>query len=143
MIPTAAWSEKIKPMIKRILSFVLFAGTLALFATGATAGESRPFNAAEFGKAQADGKTILVDFAASWCPTCKKQGPVITNLLKDEKFKDVVAFKADYDTEKELKKQMKVSSQSTLVVFKGAKEAGRAAGITEPSAIGALLTKGL
>lgn len=131
------------PMIKRILSLITLAAAFAAFATGAAAGESRPFDAAEFAKAQAAGKTVLVDFAASWCPTCKKQGPVIAGLLKDEKFKNVVAFKADYDAEKELKKSMKVSSQSTLVVFKGTKEVARAAGITEPAAIGALLAKGL
>lgn len=109
----------------------------------AKAGQARPFDQAAFDKAKADGKTVLVDFAASWCPTCKKQGPVIESLLKEDKYKDVVAFKADYDKEQELKKQLKVTGQSTLVVFKGDKEAGRAMGITDKVAIGTLLAKGL
>lgn len=130
-------------MIKRISSLLLVATALCSFALTASANESKPFEAAAFQQAQADGKTVLVDFAASWCPTCRKQAPVIDSLLKQEKFKDVVAFKADYDEEKDLKKALKVASQSTLVVFKGQKEAGRAAGITSPEAIGELLAKGL
>ncbi len=146
-------------MIKRIASVAtvvaaLTLGSLAIQAQSSfkenppkapsvKAGQSQPFSAAAFAKAKADGKTVLVDFAASWCPTCKKQGPVIESLLKEAKFKDVVAFKADYDTEKELKKQLKVTGQSTLVVFKGEKEAGRAMGITAKAAIGELIAKGL
>ncbi len=130
-------------MIKRILTSVAIVAALTLVSTGAFAGESKPFDDAAFAKAKADGKTVLVDFTASWCPTCKKQGPVIESLLKEDKFKNVVAFKADYDKEKELKKQLKVTGQSTLVVFKGEKEAGRAMGITAKSAIGDLIAKGL
>jgi thiol-disulfide isomerase/thioredoxin len=120
----------------------LFAALL-LTATSALAREARPFDAAAFQAAQAEGKTVLVDFAASWCPTCKKQGPAIARVLQEPKFKDVVAFKADFDRETELKKQLKVTGQSTLVVFKGRTEAGRARGITDPAAIGDLLAKGL
>jgi thiol-disulfide isomerase/thioredoxin len=130
-------------MIKRIASLFLAAAALSFVAATASATESKPYQAAAFQQAQADGKTVLVDFAASWCPTCRKQGPVIDGLLKQEKFKDVVAFKADYDEEKDLKKALKVASQSTLVVFKGDKEMARAAGITSPEAIGELLAKGL
>lgn len=145
-------------MIKRIVSL---AAVMAVFtlssavqaqssfkereeaAPSAKAGKSQPYNEAAFKKAQSEGKTVFVDFAASWCPTCKKQGPVIESLLQEDKYKNVVAFKADYDTEKELKKQLKVTGQSTLVVFKGDKEAGRAMGITDKAAIGELLAKGL
>lgn len=130
-------------MIKRIASIFFAVAALSFVPATALATESKPYQAAAFQQAQADGKTVLVDFAASWCPTCRKQGPVIDSLLKQEKFKDVVAFKADYDEEKELKKALKVASQSTLVVFKGDKEAARAAGITSSEAIGELLAKGL
>lgn len=130
-------------MMKRIPFLLTLLTALSIASTAVMAGESKPFDAAAFTKAQADGKTVLVDFAANWCPTCKKQGPVIEGLLKDEKFKDVVAFKADYDKERDLKKQLKVRGQSTLVVFKGDKEAGREMGITDKAAIAKLLAKGL
>ncbi|GEM_PF-982975 len=152
--------EQNKPMIKRILSLAAIVATLTLTTsavqaqdgsstkltppgTAAKAGESQPYNSGAFAKAKADGKTVLVDFAASWCPTCRKQGPVIESLLKEDKFKGVVAFKADFDTEKELQKQLKVTGQSTLIVFKGDKEVGRSMGITDKAAIGELIAKGL
>ncbi len=138
-----AWHRKTIPMIKRILSFALVAAVLSFASSAVWAAVPKPFEAAAFKQAKSDGKTVLVDFAASWCPTCKQQGPIIESLLKSEKFGNVVAFKADYDTEKDLKKELKVASQSTLVVFKGGKEVARAAGIATPEAIGALLAKGL
>ncbi len=130
-------------MIKHILSSLLAVVAVGSFTLTAAANESIPYDAATFEQARAEGKTVLVDFAASWCSTCRKQGPVIASLLKQEKFKDVVAFKADYDAEKELRKELKVASQSTLVVFKGKSEVARAAGITAPEAIDELLSKGI
>ena len=49
---------------------------------------------------------------------------------------------ADYDTSTSLKKQMKIVSQSTLVVFKGGKEIARSTGVTDPAELRALLRKG-
>jgi len=129
-------------MIKRI---VLCIATVAMLTvtTGLLAGEARPFDREVFTKAQMEGKTVLVDFHATWCPVCKKQATAIPQVLKEEQFKDVVALTADYDMEKELKKQLKVSGQSTLVVFKGDKEVAREQGITSAAAISKLLAKGL
>jgi thioredoxin 1 len=129
-------------MIKRI---VLCIATVAMLTvtTGLLAGEARPFDREVFTKAQMEGKTVLVDFHATWCPVCKKQATAIPQVLKEEQFKDVVALTADYDMEKELKKQLKVNGQSTLVVFKGDKEVAREQGITSAAAISKLLAKGL
>src|SRR5215475_3309487 len=103
-------------MIKRIASCIATVAMLTL-TTGLLAGEARPFDREIFMKAQMEGKTVLVDFHATWCPVCKKQAEAIPQVLKEEQFKDVVALTANYDTEKELKKQLKVSGQATLVVF--------------------------
>jgi len=126
-------------MIKRILAVA----ALTLITAGAMAEESKPFDRELYDKAKAEGKTVLVDFDASWCPVCKKQAEAIPQVLKQEKFQRVVVFKADYDSQKELKKQLRITHQSTLVVFKGQKEVGREQGITTVSAIGELLEKGL
>ncbi len=115
---------------------------VALAAT-AVAQEPKPFDREVFEKAKADGKTVLVDFHADWCPVCKKQAEVIPQVLSQDKFQQVVVLKADYDLEKELKQQLKITHQSTLVLFKGEKEIGREQGITTASAIGELLEKGL
>jgi thioredoxin 1 len=130
-------------MIKRMLSLATGVATLVIITTGVLADEPKPFNRQAFDKAKADGKTVVVDFDAGWCPVCKKQAEAIPQVLKRDKFQRVVVFKADYDTEKELKKQLKITHQSTLVLFKGKKEVGREQGITTASAIGELLAKGL
>jgi thiol-disulfide isomerase/thioredoxin len=131
-----------KSMIKRIALCVAAVAMLTL-TTSLLAGETQPFNQELFAKAKMDGKTVLVDFHATWCPVCKKQAEAIPQVLKEEQFKEVVALTADYDMEKELKKQLKVGGQSTLVVFKGEKEVAREQGITSAAAIGKLLAKGL
>ena len=121
---------------------VVAAAGLALAAFAATAGQV-PFDKAKFDQAIAQGKPVIVDFAASWCPTCKEQKPIVQSLLKQPKLQPVTLFLADYDTEDALKKQLGVTMQSTFVVFKDGKEVGRATGQTQKEVIGALFDKAL
>lgn len=109
---------------------------------GAWAGEV-PYTKAAFDSAVAAGKPVIVDFQASWCPTCKAQKPVVDALLGEPKRKDVTLFAADYDTEAALKKQLRVAQQSTFVVFKGGREVGRSTGQTGRDAIAGLFDKAL
>ena len=117
-------------------------GSLALLSTFATAGESA-FDKSRFDKLLAEGKPIIVDFYADWCPTCKAQKPSVQALAADPKFKDVTVFTADYDKEKELKKELRVSSQSTFIVFKDGKEVARSTGQTKKYDIAATFAKAL
>ncbi len=128
-----------------IQSFKLAAIAFVLtISASAFAGEAKPYSAEALKTAQANGESVLVEFHAPWCTTCKKQKPVIESLLKEEKaFGKVVALTADYDKEVDLKKQLGVTKQSTLVVFKGNKEVGRAMGLTDRAAIKELITKGI
>jgi len=83
-----------------------------------------PFTRDAFKAAADAGKTILVFFHAPWCPVCKAQEPkVLAHLNADAK--DVVALKIDYDTNMDLRKEMMVEKQSTLILYSGAKEIGR------------------
>ncbi|MGD9919938.1 MAG: thioredoxin family protein [Pseudorhodoplanes sp.] len=116
--------------------------TLSL-ASFAYAADKKPFTAAAFEAAQAGGKPILIDVSASWCPTCKAQAPILSKLMGDPRFKGVVAFNVDYDSQKDVLKRFNVQRQSTLVVFKGKQEAGRSTGDTNPASIEALLAKGI
>ena len=53
---------------------LLAAGILAAVMLGslpAIAADWKPFTQAEFSAAQKDGKPILVDVFAPWCPTCR------------------------------------------------------------------------
>jgi thiol-disulfide isomerase/thioredoxin len=116
------------------------AASLAMAAAASVAAEL-PFSKGAFDQALAEGKPVVVDFAASWCPTCKAQKPVVQGLLKDAKRKTLTVFVADFDKEDTLKQQLKVTMQSTLIAFKGGREVARSTGQTDKAELGALLDK--
>ena len=128
-------------MHKLIRSFVVAAG-LGFAALAAIAAEM-PYDKAQFDTALAQGKPVIVDFSASWCPTCKAQKPIVEGLMKEKKLEPVTLFVADYDKETALKKQLGVTQQSTFVVFKAGKEVGRSTGQTQKQAIADLFEKAL
>ena len=113
------------------------------FVSASFAADKKPFTAAAFEAAQAGGKPILIDVSASWCPTCKAQAPILSKLMGDPRFRNVVAFNVDYDAQKDVLKRFNVQRQSTLIVFKGKQEAARSVGDTNPASIEALLAKGI
>lgn len=120
----------------RCASLALF----AFFTTACFAAET-PFDAAQFEAQRAAGKPVAVVFHADWCPTCRAQAPVLKQLMQTPEFKDVTLFVADFDTEKALKRSLRVTQQSTVVVFKGGKEAARSTGDTGQPALAALLRR--
>lgn len=115
----------------------------AALASPASAQEAWPFEMKAFEKAKAEGKSIFIDVAAPWCPVCKKQEPIINELLKRSAFRNLEVFKLDFDNQKKELKALGVARQSTLISFKGAKETGRAVGITDPKAIEDLMRSAL
>jgi thioredoxin 1 len=100
-----------------------------------------PFTPSAFAAAQAEGKPILVDVTAPWCPVCAKQHPILSELEQRPELRDLVVFDVDFDSQKDALKQFGVRTQSTLIVFSGKIEAGRATGITDRVEIQALLMK--
>lgn len=62
----------------------------------AFAGET-PFDKSCFATAVAQGKPVVVEFAADWCPTCQAQKPIVRELMRESKFKDITLFVADHD----------------------------------------------
>lgn len=128
------------PTFRRIISLIGI--TAAFLVLNAHAGSS-PFTQQAFDKLLAEGKPVVVDFYADWCPTCKTQKKAVTALLAEPRFKDLTVLVADYDNEKALKKSLRVSSQSTFVVFKAGKEVARTTGQTKPEDIAATLAKAL
>jgi thioredoxin 1 len=99
------------------------------------------FDAKAFADAQKAGKPILVAIHASWCPTCKAQAPILSELRADPKFKDLVYFVIDFDSQKDWVNRFDARMQSTLIVFKGPKEEGRSVGDTDRASIYALVGK--
>ncbi|MBI5263507.1 MAG: thioredoxin family protein [Bradyrhizobium sp.] len=123
-------------MIPRIYLAMAVAAAL-LLSPFARAGQ--PFDAKAFQSAQAADKAILVDITASWCPTCRQQRPVIEQIGQEKP--SLVVYEVDFDTAKDVLKRFRVQYQSTLIVFRGAKEVARSTGDTDPSAIRALIAR--
>jgi len=117
--------------------------TLALsaFAALASAGPSEPFTQKRFDELAAQGKPALVAVHADWCPTCKAQKPIVGELMGRPEFKDVTELVVDFDAQKPVVKQYKVSMQSTLIAFQGGKEVGRSVGDTTKAGIEGLVKK--
>lgn len=128
---------------RRSLLVAVVASLALLCALPAYAAEWKPFDAASFAQAQKEGKPILVDIFAAWCPVCRAQNPILTQLTRAPKFDDMVVFKIDFDDQKDAVRALKATSQSTLIVYQGETEKGRSVGDTNPASIEALLDKTL
>ncbi|MGH8800748.1 MAG: thioredoxin family protein [Casimicrobiaceae bacterium] len=116
--------------------------SLILAATGALAGEIRPYDPATFAALQAAGKSVVIDVYADWCPTCKAQAPIVSALMKEPAFKDFTVLRVNFDTRKDVRRALDVPMQSTLIVFRGRNEVARSVGDTDRASIEATLHKG-
>ena len=94
-----------------------------------------------------DGKTVFVDYHATWCGTCARQERVIESLLSSNPaYKDAMSFvRVDWDTysSAEVTTSRKVPRRSTLLVLKGDAELGRIVAGTSEADIKALLDTGM
>ncbi len=129
-------------MNRRLLNTALFVSLLVL-APLAQALELRPFDTAALSALQGAGKPVAVHFHDEWCPTCVNQKRSLEQLKADARLKDMTVLVADFDQEKDLRRQLKVRSQSVLVVFKGQDEVARSAGETKPEPLRLTLSKAL
>lgn len=126
-------------MLLKLREFLL---ALTLLLASPLAGHAvQPFDTKSFQEAQAAGKTILLDVAASWCSTCRQQHVILQDVEKEKP--ELVVYEVDYDKAKNVLKRFRVQYQSTLIVFKGSAEVGRSTGETDPARIRALVAKGL
>ncbi len=121
----------------------LFCSALLLLISGATLAAVVPFDQAQYEQARAAGKPVVVYFHADWCPTCRAQQPIVDKLSKEAGFTPVTIFEADFDTQTDLEKALKVTQQSTFVVFKQGHEVTRSTGQTQEPAIRAVLQQAL
>jgi thiol-disulfide isomerase/thioredoxin len=119
--------------------FAVVVAALALTAGASLAFEEKSFDMSAFKAAQSEGKSILVDAYAPWCPVCKAQHTVLEGLKQNPKYDALVLFRIDYDNQKDALKAFNVQRQSTLIAFKGDKETGRSVGDTQASSIEALI----
>lgn len=129
------------PSIRFLSTITLMIG-LSLGPTGAALAASQAsYTQQAFAASQEGGRPILVDVSATWCPVCAKQHPIIEGLAAKPAFKDLVIYKVDFDTQKDVVRAFGATMQSTLIVFRGSTEKGRSVGDTNPDSIEALLEK--
>ena len=84
-----------------------------------------------------NGKTVLVDFWATWCGPCRMIAPVLEEVAKERP--DVTICKVDVDEERELALEYGVSSIPTLLVFRDGKVVNQSVGAMPKERILAML----
>lgn len=130
------------PALRRLLARI----GLALWgfaASWAHALSIQPYSAEALAQLQEAGKPVVVHFHADWCSTCKSQERSLQTMQNDPALAAVTVLVANYDQEKELRRALKVRSQSMMVVFKGKQEVWRVTGQTQPHDLKAAFAKAL
>jgi thiol-disulfide isomerase/thioredoxin len=101
-----------------------------------------PYTPQALAQAQADGAAVALHFHADWCPTCRAQDKVLQSLQTAPDLK-VLVLAVDYDNSADLKRALKVRTQSTFIVYRGKAEVARQSGDTSEAGIRTLLAKAL
>lgn len=79
------------------------------------------------------GKTVLIDFWASWCGPCRMVSPIIDEIAEERN--DIKVCKVNVDEQAELANAFGIMSIPTLVVMKDGKIAVQAQGARPKGAI--------
>lgn len=126
---------------------VLILTAAALLAPALSARAAEAYDPERLDALRAAGMTVLLDFKADWCSTCRAQERVITALRRENPAYDraLTFVNVDWDRWKDgfLVAELAIPRRSTLVVLKGDAEIGRIVAGTGRAEIAALLDKGL
>lgn len=133
--------QSLEFIMKALLKSLLLASSLIV--AGTAFAEPTAFSQSGFNQLQKEGKSILVEVHAPWCPTCRAQAPVVDMLLKTKEYQSINVLRVDFDSQKDALKTFNVSKQSTLIVYKGSKEMGRSTGDTSAASIEKLIQKAI
>jgi thiol-disulfide isomerase/thioredoxin len=77
-------------MVSRRAALLAAAAASSVFVTPAFSTETKLFTPNDFAEAQKAGKPIFVAIHATWCPTCKAQKPILSELMAEPQFKNLV-----------------------------------------------------
>ena len=82
-------------------------------------------------------KPVLIDFWATWCGPCMRQGPIVEELAEE----GYAVGKVDVDQEPELAQKYRIMSIPSILVFKNGKVAASTVGVQPKAALKELLNK--
>lgn len=128
-------------MLNRRTVLAATSATAALLAMPAFAASTIPYTDAAFDAAQKEGRSILVEIHATWCPTCKAQKPILSQIEEKPQYNNLLVLHVDFDSQKAAVKRFGARMQSTLITFHNGRETGRSVGDTNPDSIAALVAK--
>lgn len=84
---------------------------------------------------------VLIDFYATWCGPCKKQGKVLSELEDFASKRNASIIKIDVDQHKELAEIFDVSALPTLMLVKEGKIVDRQLGVASQTRVTELLKR--
>ena len=91
------------------------------------------FNSEVFKKAQAEGKTVVINSWNKTCYTCGKQIKILDQAEKE--FNDILFLSFEQTKNKQIAKSLGIEYWTTIVVYKNYKEIARSIGQTKKSEI--------
>lgn len=126
-------------MLKHALSIV----TMMFLSTQAAAWVIKPFTNAEFEHLKLNNKPVLVHVHAVWCPTCSQQSLKLDRILSKNRYDELTILRVNFDTQKDIAKQLKVQQQSVFIMHKGKTEKVRSIGDTREDSIKTMMDLGM
>src|SRR6266436_7283782 len=102
-----------------------------------------PFDAVRFEEARQSGKPVVLQVTATWCGPCQRLRKVVSGLLENSEFKDLVIFDADFDANRDALVKLNAHTVTTLVIYRDDVEILRSSGETRADAVEALLRKAM
>ena len=95
--------------------------------------KSTTFSNEVFKKAQAEGKTVVINSWNKTCYTCGKQVKILNEAEKE--FPNILFLSFEQTKDKEIAKLLGIEYWTTIVVYKDNKEVSRSMGQTKKSKI--------
>ena len=114
--------KKILVLIFTLISFNCFA-----------VDKTTTFTNEVFEKAQAEGKTVVINSWNKTCYTCGKQVKILDQAEKE--FKNILFLSFEQTKDKQIAKSLGIEYWTTIVVYKDNKEIARSIGQTKKSEI--------
>ena len=82
------------------------------------------YEKSKYEQSLAEGKVVLLDFYANWCPICRIENPKIISALKELDSTKIAAFQVHYndnevnEEDREVAKEFGITYQHTKVIVK-------------------------